>query len=120
MDQPNSPSTDGAWSFDQSTRKYTIKLNDEALLYSAVAPGDYYNCMLIKGDPQTADLSRSWDESAELLEHDQILHGSRSNAPTSTIFFASILVRVVSIHQRRGGDRALSCFRRCAVPKNSS
>jgi hypothetical protein len=51
---------DGSWSFDESARRYTITINDESVTYSVIAPGDGDNCMLVKGDLVTADLTRSW------------------------------------------------------------
>jgi hypothetical protein len=60
VDEPNSIGKDGSWSFDESSGKYTITVHDDSAVYSAVAPGDGYNCMLIKGDAQAADLARSW------------------------------------------------------------
>src|ERR1700730_601171 len=59
IDGANGPSTDGSWSFDESTRKYTIAV-PEPVVYSAIAPGEGNDCMLIRGELETADLHRSW------------------------------------------------------------
>jgi hypothetical protein len=60
IEEPDRTSTEGLWSFDQSTGKYTVTIHDESIIYSAVAPGDGDGCMLIRGDLATADLLRSW------------------------------------------------------------
>jgi len=60
IEEPDRASADGSWSFDESTTEYTVTVHDESVKYSVVAPGDGDNCMLIKGDLATADLSRSW------------------------------------------------------------
>jgi hypothetical protein len=60
LEEPDQADSDGSWAFDESTGKYTVTVNGEAITYSAVAPGDGDNCMLIIGDLRTADLSRSW------------------------------------------------------------
>jgi hypothetical protein len=68
IEEPDQASADGSWSFDESTTKYTITVHDESVTYSVVAPGDGDNCMLIKGDLATADLSRSWFYSRANLD----------------------------------------------------
>jgi hypothetical protein len=60
IEDPDQASSDGSWSFDGSTGRYTVTVYDEPVTYSVVAPGDGDNCMLIKGDLATADLTRSW------------------------------------------------------------
>jgi hypothetical protein len=60
IEEPDQADSDGSWAFDESTGKYIVTVDGEAITYSAVAPGDGDNCMLIKGDLRTADLPRSW------------------------------------------------------------
>jgi hypothetical protein len=60
IEEPDQATADGSWSFDESTSRYAITVNNDSVTYSVVAPGDGDNCMLIKGDLATADLPRSW------------------------------------------------------------
>ncbi len=71
IEGPDQASVDGSWSFDESSSKYTITVRNDPSTYSVVTPGDGANCMLIKGDPGTADLPQSWFYSRADLE-DQI------------------------------------------------
>src|SRR5579859_2589621 len=68
IEGPDQASVDGSWSFDESSSKYTITVNSDPVTYAVVTPGDGANCMLIKGDPGTADLPQSWFYSRADLE----------------------------------------------------
>jgi hypothetical protein len=50
IDESDRTSTEGGWSFDQNTSKYTITIRDESIIYSVVAPGGGDDCLLVKGD----------------------------------------------------------------------
>ena len=40
MEESDQASTDGSWSYDEDTGKYTITVNGEPITYSVVDPGD--------------------------------------------------------------------------------
>jgi len=50
----------GSWNFNETSKLYTVTLNDEATAYSIVEPEGAAVCMLVKGDPAAADLRASW------------------------------------------------------------
>jgi hypothetical protein len=50
---------DGTWSFDETTKLYTVTLNGESAAYSIAAPAGG-NCVLVKGDLGSANLRESW------------------------------------------------------------
>jgi len=68
IEEPDQANSDGSWSVDESTGKYIVTVHGQSVTYSVVAPGDGDNCMLIKGDLATADLSRSWFYSRANLD----------------------------------------------------
>jgi hypothetical protein len=51
---------DGKWTFDETTKRYTVSLNNEPAVYSVVEPGGWGSCMLVKGDLRAVDLTTSW------------------------------------------------------------
>jgi hypothetical protein len=61
-------SIDGDWTFDETTKLYTVTINGENVIYSVVEPGAPGFCILVKGDPNAADLRSSWFSSPVLDE----------------------------------------------------
>ena len=53
----------GSWSFDESSKLYSVTLNDETTIYILLSPERSNGCLLIKGDIQAADLRASWFSS---------------------------------------------------------
>jgi hypothetical protein len=50
---------EGTWSFDETTKLYTVTLNGESVVYSIAEPAGG-NCMLVNGDLSAANLRESW------------------------------------------------------------
>jgi hypothetical protein len=62
-------SGNGNWSYDKSSKQYSIALEGQFTKYSLVEVDNI--CMLIKGDLSAADLRGSWfSSSASALEED--------------------------------------------------
>lgn len=61
-----SPTIEGTWSFDETTHRYALALNDVVTTYSVVAPrsavtsDETVACVLVKGDLGAADMRASW------------------------------------------------------------
>jgi len=57
---------EGTWSFDESTHRYAVALNDVVTTYSVVAPRSVVTldesvaCLLVKGDLGAVDMRASW------------------------------------------------------------
>ena len=56
-------SIDGNWTFDETSKLYTVTINGEIATYSVAEPGGATFCMLVKGNPSAADLRSSWFSS---------------------------------------------------------
>jgi hypothetical protein len=52
--------TVGTWSFDQTTKQYSIVIDNAPIAYSMIAPERTGICMLINGESSAADLQASW------------------------------------------------------------
>jgi hypothetical protein len=52
--------TDGSWVLDTTDNRYSVTLGETLTSYSIVAPERSGVCMLIKGEPNAADLRASW------------------------------------------------------------
>jgi hypothetical protein len=63
-------SKEGAWSFDQISKRYLVVLNGETRTYLLVSPEGGGMCMLISGDVQSADLHQSWFSSPADNNHE--------------------------------------------------
>jgi hypothetical protein len=65
----------GQWSFDQEAKSYSITVENQTTIYSAIIPGDELTCILIKGDRASVDLAASWFQD----------HGNDEDAPDAGI-----------------------------------
>ena len=61
---------EGAWSFDEISKRYLVVLNGETTTYLLVSPESGGMCMLIAGEVQSADLRQSWFSSPADDNHD--------------------------------------------------
>jgi hypothetical protein len=57
---PKRSKVTGSWSFDQASKRYSVKLNGAATDYILVSPENAEGCMLIKGSLDSANLRESW------------------------------------------------------------
>jgi hypothetical protein len=53
-------SIEGTWSFDEDTQQYSVILDGVTTRNSLIRPRAAHFCMLINGNLETADLTRSW------------------------------------------------------------
>jgi hypothetical protein len=57
---PQDRTTNGAWRFDASSKRYSITFKDETTNYQLLASSDITTCVLVKGELDTANLLESW------------------------------------------------------------
>jgi hypothetical protein len=50
----------GSWSYDETSKEYTIKLNDEQTSYYLLSKDSIATCILVKGKFGAANLNESW------------------------------------------------------------
>ena len=67
----------GKWSYDETSKQYSVTLNDEATDYTLLSQDGVATCILVKGGLSNADLRESWfatidDDSADdMLDHSE-------------------------------------------------
>jgi hypothetical protein len=50
----------GRWSYDATSKRYSVTLDGDTTTYTLLSRGDPTTCILVKGDLGTADLRASW------------------------------------------------------------
>jgi hypothetical protein len=50
----------GEWRFDAASKKYSVTLDAQIVIYSLVSRESIATCILVKGDLGAADLTASW------------------------------------------------------------
>jgi hypothetical protein len=67
------PKVEGTWSFDPTSKQYSITIGGVTNVYSLVNPLSIETCMLIKGSIGAADMRDSWfatrDDPSEGEDH---------------------------------------------------